>query len=221
MSAWNLPYGALVMMEYVVDAVGFHAEVEELTMVTISDLAQEKILEYMEQANGPCLGLRLSARRLGRTTFEYGLTLVLEDDPREDDVVVEFERLKVFMDPRSSELLEGASIDFVSDADGAGFKIDNPQAKVHWDDPVAQKVQDVLDTQVAPALAAHGGWVELVEIKGDTAVVQLGGGCHGCGLAHVTLSDGIQSAIIDAVPEISHVVDGTDHETGDHPYYPR
>ena len=190
-------------------------------MITMTRLAQEKVLEYIEQANGPCHGLRISARRLGRTTFDYGLSLVLEDEARDDDVIVELERVQVYMDPQSSALLEGASIDFVSDASGAGFKIDNPQAKVHWDDPVAQKVQDVLDAKVAPALAAHGGWVELVEVRGDTAVVQLGGGCQGCGLAHITLSDGIQRAIIDAVPEIQHVVDGTDHDMGEHPYVPR
>jgi|AMFO01.1.fsa_nt_gi Iron-sulfur cluster assembly accessory protein len=188
-------------------------------MLTITELAQQKILEYMKQTESPCLGLRIRADRLGRTTFRYDLTLVLEGDEREDDVVTELEHIKVFMDPLSSQSMEGATIDFVSDATGAGFKIDNPQAKVHWDDPVAQKVQDVLDSRVAPALAQHGGWVELVEVRGDTAVVQLGGGCHGCGMAQITLTEGIQSAIVDAVEEINKVVDATNHETGVNPYY--
>ncbi len=190
-------------------------------LMTMTQAAQSQVLEYMRQTNEPCLGLRISARRLGRTVFDYGLSLVLRTEAREDDVIVELERLKIYMDPASAALLEGASIDFVSDAGGAGFKIDNPQAKVCWDDPVAQKVQDVLDEQVAPALAAHGGWVELVEVQGDRAIVQLGGGCRGCGLAPITLSDGIESAILDAVPEIRQVIDGTDHESGDPPFSPR
>lgn len=188
-------------------------------MITITDIAQDKVLEYMEQAGSPCFGLRVRAFRLGRRTFRYDLTLVLENDLRDDDQVIELEKLKVYLDPMSAEALEGTTIDFVSDATGSGFKIDNPQAGVHWEDPVAQKVQDVLDAQVAPALASHGGWVELVEVKGDTAVVQLGGGCHGCGMAEVTLTEGIQSAILDAVPEIQQVVDATDHASGTNPYY--
>jgi len=188
-------------------------------MITVTDEAQQKVLEFMKQTTEPCRGLRIRARKLGHHTFAYDLTLVLESEPTDGDVVTELEHVNVFVDPQSAEYLEGTTIEFVTDERGAGFKIDNPQAKVKWDDPVSQKVQDVLDEKVAPALASHGGWVELVQVDGDTAVVQLGGGCQGCGMASITLTDGIQKAILDAVPEIKRVADATDHAGGENPYY--
>lgn len=190
-------------------------------MITVTPTAQEKVLEFMAGSEESCIGLRVRATKLGNHTFGYELNLVRDGEARKDDVVHELDQLTVHLDPQSAEWLEGTTIDFVSDERGSGFKIDNPQAQVNWDDPVARKVQEVLDSQVGPALASHGGWVELVEVDGDTAVVQLGGGCQGCGMAHVTLSDGIQKAIIEAVPEIGRVVDATDHGAGETPYIAR
>ncbi|HQP45146.1 MAG TPA: NifU family protein, partial [Thermoanaerobaculales bacterium] len=64
-------------------------------------------------------------------------------------------------------------------------------------------------------------WVELLAVDGDTAVIQFGGGCQGCGMSQVTLKDGIERIILEEVPEIRKVVDGTDHESGSNPYYSR
>jgi Fe/S biogenesis protein NfuA len=85
--------------------------------------------------------------------------------------------------------------------------------------PVPQRVQQVIEQQINPAIAAHGGSAELVAVEDATAYVRLGGGCVGCGMATVTLSQGISVAITDAVPEIENVVDVTDHASGTNPYY--
>jgi Fe/S biogenesis protein NfuA len=77
----------------------------------------------------------------------------------------------------------------------------------------------VLDEQINPAIAAHGGRAELVAVEGGVAYLRLGGGCQGCGLAAVTLSQGIEVAILDAVSEVSEVIDVTDHASGANPYY--
>ena len=90
-----------------------------------------------------------------------------------------------------------------------------------WDDPLAQRVQKVIDDRIAPSLAGHGGWVELLAVDGDAAVIQFGGGCQGCGMSQVTLKDGIEAAILQEVPEIKRVLDDTDHSSGDNPYYSR
>jgi len=90
-----------------------------------------------------------------------------------------------------------------------------------WDDPLAQRVQKVIDERIAPSLAGHGGWVELLEVDGDAAVIQFGGGCQGCGMSQVTLKEGIETAILEEVPEIKRVLDNTDHESGSTPYYAR
>jgi Fe/S biogenesis protein NfuA len=84
---------------------------------------------------------------------------------------------------------------------------------------VAQRVIQVIDRQVNPAIAAHGGHAELVAVEEDTAYLRLGGGCQGCGMATVTLGQGIEVAITGAVPEIARVVDVTDHAAGTNPYF--
>jgi Fe/S biogenesis protein NfuA len=85
--------------------------------------------------------------------------------------------------------------------------------------PVPQRVMQVIDEQINPAIAAHGGSAELVAVEDETAYVRLGGGCVGCGMASVTLGQGIEVAILEAVPEVHQVVDVTDHASGSNPYY--
>ena len=87
------------------------------------------------------------------------------------------------------------------------------------DSDLARRVMAVLDRDVNPSIAAHGGHAELAGIEGRTAYLRLGGGCQGCGMAPVTLSQGIEIAITEAVPEIVDVVDVTDHASGTNPYF--
>ncbi len=84
---------------------------------------------------------------------------------------------------------------------------------------VAQRVAQVLDAQINPAIASHGGRADLVAVDDDIAYLRLSGGCAGCGMAAVTLSQGIEVAIKQSVPEIARVVDVTDHASGTNPYY--
>ena len=87
------------------------------------------------------------------------------------------------------------------------------------DTDIARRVTAVLDNQVNPSIASHGGHAELAGINGATAYLRLGGGCQGCGMATVTLSQGIEVAITQAVSEIDRVVDVTDHASGTNPYF--
>jgi Fe/S biogenesis protein NfuA len=87
------------------------------------------------------------------------------------------------------------------------------------DSDLARRVTAVLERDVNPSIAAHGGQAELVAIEGATAYLRLGGGCQGCGMATVTLSQGIEVAITEAVPEIDAIVDVTDHASGRNPYF--
>ncbi len=190
-------------------------------MLTFTDGAKQKVREYMDMAEGGPVGVRVSADRLGRHRFQYNMALVLDGEADERDVIQDAGQFQVFMDPQSAEWLEGASVDFVSDFSGSGFRFDNPQAKVSWDDPVAQQVQRVIDDKISPAVAGHGGWVELLGVEGDAAIIQFGGGCQGCGMSHVTLKQGIEAAILEEVPAIKRVLDDTDHSSGDSPYYAR
>lgn len=187
-------------------------------MITFTDTAKEKVLEFMGQADSDTIGLRVMAQRVGRRNFQYQMTLVGEGQTYAKDQEIDMGGFKVFVDPSSAELLEGTSVDFASEVGGAGFRFDNPQAVVAWDDPLAQKVQEVIDERILPSLRGHGGWIDLVEVDGDTAVIEFGGGCQGCGMSSVTLKDGIEAAITEAIPEISKVIDNTDHGAGTDPY---
>ena len=85
---------------------------------------------------------------------------------------------------------------------------------------LSERVNWLLTTEINPSIASHGGQVALQEITADKEVVlQFGGGCHGCGMVDVTLKDGIEKTLREKLPEISGVIDATDHSTGENPYY--
>jgi Fe/S biogenesis protein NfuA len=124
--------------------------------------------------------------------------------------------------------IKGSRVDFDEDRYSAGFNIEYPdngvyppgvEARKDWDDPLAQQVQAVIDGHINPGVAGHGGWVLLHDVKEQKAFVEMGGGCQGCGLSAVTLRAGIEEAIKQAVPEILEVVDVTEHDAGENPYY--
>ncbi len=188
-------------------------------MITFSEAAEAEIRDIFAEAGDECTGLRIRAAKLGEHTFRYQLHLVRAQDAASDDVTVETGGFMVYLDPQTAAWMEGARIDFLSTEQGRGFAIDNPAATPKWDDPVAQKVQEVIDHRVLPAVAQHGGWLELRRVEGDTAYVVLGGGCQGCAGAQETLKQGVEVAITQAVPEIKQVVDITDHAAGAQPHH--
>ncbi len=182
-------------------------------MITFTETAHERVLHFLDLQRGQ----DVSALRLAGTKSEQKLWLVKADDRRDDDEVLVMDGFEVFLDPMSRKQLGGATVDFVDDMMQSGFRVFWPSPK--WGDAVAQRVQDVLDQQVNPGVASHGGHVSLAKVEGDAAYVRLGGGCQGCGAADVTLRQGIEEAILGAVPELKRVLDATDHAAGTNPYY--
>ncbi len=133
---------------------------------------------------------------------------------------------------QSVERIRGSVLDLSPDVDGGGMVIKNPNRPLpprrspamtgpppDLSGDVAQRLLQVLNEQINPAIAAHGGRADLVAVEDDTAYLRLSGGCAGCGLAAVTLSQGIEVAIRESVPEIVNIVDVTDHASGTNPYY--
>ncbi len=86
-------------------------------------------------------------------------------------------------------------------------------------DSIKKRVQSVLDQEINPAVAAHGGWVELIDVKRNEVFIRMGGGCQGCGMADVTLKQGVEKSIRQAIPEVGAIMDTTDHGSGRNPYY--
>ncbi len=84
---------------------------------------------------------------------------------------------------------------------------------------IRMKVQQVLDDMINPGVAAHGGFVELLDIQDDNVFIRMGGGCQGCGAADVTLKMGIERLIRENVPQVREILDTTDHGSGTNPFY--
>lgn len=186
-------------------------------MLTITDSAKQKILALLEAEEQKGFALRVAIKGRGPGGFEYNLGFVKEEEKLADDTVVDAGGFKVFIDPQSATNLKGATIDFVTGLFESGFKIEN--ANSIWSDPKAAAVQRVIETQINPGVAAHGGHVTLLDLKDDIAYIALGGGCQGCGMADVTLKQGIEVMIKKAVPDIRQIIDTTDHAGGTNPYY--
>jgi monothiol glutaredoxin len=171
-----------------------------------------------EEGPGPW-GIRVLAKRMGATKADYELDIINGKEKAADAIEIEKDGLVIWVDPFSSRNLDGASIDFVTGDKGSGFKFDNPRLKEGWTDPRADHFEQLLEQEINPSIAAHGGVVHLCDVQGDTAWVQMGGGCQGCGMAGVTLNQGIVQRVREVIPSIQHVVDLTDHASGDNPYY--
>jgi Fe/S biogenesis protein NfuA len=168
---------------------------------------------------------------------------------RASDTVQHEGDLPIVVVEDSVEKLRGATVDWSENRLGGGFVVVNPNKPpppplvlptlpmspgagpavrppgppttlgVGLDTDAARRVTAVLDREVNPSIASHGGHAELAGIEGATAYLRLGGGCQGCGMATVTLSQGIEVAITQAVSEITRVVDVTDHASGTNPYF--
>jgi Fe/S biogenesis protein NfuA len=186
-------------------------------MLTVSDAAREKILALLGAEDQKDLALRIEITGRGSGGFRYDLQFVGESEKEEGDAVLDGGGFKVLVDGKSQPDLKGARLEWIETALQSGFKIENPNPI--WGDPTALAVQDVIDQKINPGVAGHGGYVTLLDVKGETAYVSLGGGCQGCGMASVTLKQGIEVMIKEAVPSIHEVVDTTDHAGGTNPFY--
>jgi Fe/S biogenesis protein NfuA len=187
-------------------------------MLTVTDTAKRQIVSIMESQGRQGDGLRVGIVGRSSAGFRYTMNLVEEGQESPEDVIVDSGEFKVFIDPQSAPHLEGVTIDYIDNGlHGSGFKIDNPNPV--WTDPLSLRVQELIDERINPGVGAHGGHVELLEVKDNTVFVRLGGGCQGCGMVDVTLRQGIEVLIREEIPEIQQVVDTTDHASGRNPYY--
>jgi Fe/S biogenesis protein NfuA len=198
-------------------------------MVNFTEEAKNQILAALDEQKEQKLLLRLEARNTGMTDFAYSMRLVGEEDKQVEDVHFDAGGFEVLVDPESAQNLNGASVDFENGALQSGFRFDNPNRpevpgfgegeRKDLDGPVVEKVRRLLDTEINPAVASHGGMIRLIDVRDNKVFVAFGGGCHGCGMVDVTLKHGVEARIREAIPEIEEVVDVTDHGRGENPYY--
>jgi len=186
--------------------------------LTFTEAAAAKLREVIAGYPRPVAGLRLQIVGRSNGEFQHVLSLVEQGQEQPGDAKVEVSGLSVYVEGRNMPYLDNVTVDYhYKGPNVSGLEFANPNPL--WLDERAQRIQDLFDESINPSIAAHGGWVSLLAVEGDTAYVELGGGCVGCGMADVTLKQGIEVAIKDAVPSIKRVVDQTDHASGTNPYY--
>lgn len=192
-------------------------------MLKLTEIAQERLRAFLEEEGDEGLALRVAMRPGSPLAPEYDLSLVEEWQAEPEDRVIDGGGFKVIVAADSAEKLEGATIDWVETMQGGGFKVENPNVKPVGSEPpsgpLAERVRQVIETQVNPGVAMHGGRVQLVDVQESKVFVQMSGGCQGCGMATVTLKQGIERMLRQAVPEITEVVDVTNHAAGTNPYF--
>ena len=157
--------------------------------------------------------------------FSYELAFVPLADKADNWAEERHDDLAIIFPKADSGKLDGAVLELTEQ----GLAMNNPNKPASPDlsappagdlsGPLVDRVEQVITEQVNPAIASHGGGAELVSVDGTIAYLRLFGGCQGCGLAQVTLKQGIERILLESIPELSQVVDVTDHASGDSPYY--
>jgi Fe/S biogenesis protein NfuA len=198
------------------------------TVIVVTDNALERIIELRDGEGIEDLTLGLRIVGVGPQGFGYETAFLRPEDVGVTDHLEHHGPLPVAIPQDSVDNMRGAVLDLSGDP-GTGLVLRNPNPPsptvgaegppLELEGTPEEKVRQLLDQRINPAIAAHGGVAHLIAVDGSIAKLELGGGCQGCGLAAMTLRQGIETAILDAIPEIDEVVDVTDHSLGENPFY--
>jgi Fe/S biogenesis protein NfuA len=204
----------------------------ETPTLAITEQALERVKGFVAGTPDPeAQAMWVEVTGVAGGDYTYNMTLKPKAAAALDDSVQVHDGLAVVVPARDVETLAGATVDWEGDELQGGLKLINPNrpapaspaigagADVELTGPLAQRVYEIVEHQINPAIASHGGRAELVAVEEPIAYVRLHGGCQGCGMAAVTLHQGIEVAIRDNIPEIKQVVDVTDHASGENPYF--
>jgi Fe/S biogenesis protein NfuA len=188
--------------------------------INFTERANEMVRSFLGESGDEELALRIGMSG-SPTAPKFDLTLVGADELADDEVMVDGGGFAVFVKSADAEALEGATVDFVERVNESGFEVRpmrQPSRSGAPSGPIADRVREVLNTQVNPAIAAHGGMISLVDVEETDVYVEMSGGCQGCALSRMTLRQGVERMLREAVPELTAVHDVTDHASGDNPY---
>jgi Fe/S biogenesis protein NfuA len=203
----------------------------ETPVLTVTEDALGTILGLRDaEEDGATLALRVEITGARGSDYTYDLAFEPLGEAAEDDAVYQQGDLSVWIPSESVQNLMGATLDLPGIPGQGGLVLRNPNrpnpfaseldtGSLELTGDTADKIRQLLDQQINPALASHGGFANLIGVDGEKAIVEMGGGCQGCAISAMTLRDGIERAIKDNVPEITEVVDATDHAAGENPFY--
>ena len=194
-------------------------------MITFTERAREMVRAFVGEADEGPQALRITVAG-NPAAPRFDLTLVDAHERRDDEHEVDGGGFAVLVRESDLAALDGATVDFVDRLSESGFEV-RPTARASAAAPrvagepsgaIADRVRGVLDSQVNPAIAAHGGLISLVDVEDTEVYVEMSGGCQGCALSRMTLRQGVERMLREAVPELTAVHDVTDHASGANPY---
>lgn len=188
-------------------------------MLEFTDTARNMVRRFAEAMEDPKVRIAMHGSPFA-PQYEFAL---VEESPTASDRVLEMDGFKILMDEASAGRMEGATVDWVEGEAGTGFEVHNPNVrKLGAAEPtgeLAERVRQVLEGRVNPAVASHGGSISLVDVDGSDIYLELGGGCQGCGMARVTLKQGVEKMLRESIPDLGQIHDITDHAAGTDPFY--
>jgi Fe/S biogenesis protein NfuA len=192
-------------------------------MIHLDEAAVEYFQKLISAQDVDGMGLRVRAVNPGLPTADCKIEFCEAEEITERDAVIECDGFTIAVDQGSLGYLDQTEISYVADATGGQLTIKAPKlrAKVPAADAsLLERVQYVIDAEINPSIASHGGRVSVLELRSDHALVlQFGGGCQGCGMKDVTLKQGVEKTLMARVPELTAVIDATDHAAGENPYF--
>tara|TARA_B110000014_G_scaffold156865_1_gene110207 strand:+ start:659 stop:1246 length:588 start_codon:yes stop_codon:yes gene_type:complete len=194
-------------------------------MITFTDRARDVVLSLLEESEGELEALRITMRQADSGSKpHFDLTLVGADERESDDQEEDVGGFSILVKQSLVSQLDGATVDYVDRINESGFEVrtlGSNEPKKSQDPPqgqIAERVREVLEVQVNPAIAAHGGMISLVNVEETDIFVEMSGGCQGCALSTATLRQGVERMLREAIPELTGVHDITDHSSGENPY---
>lgn len=198
-------------------------------MLNFTERARDVVRSFLDQGADELDALRVSVVAGSPVAPRFELSLVGLSERHDDEREIEGPGFPVLVKEADAARLEGATVDFVERVNESGFEIRPAPGAMNGNGarpapaaptgPIAERVQEVLAEQVNPAIASHGGMISLVDVKGTEVFVEMSGGCQGCALSRMTLRQGVERMLKQAVPELTEVHDVTDHASGASPYF--
>ena len=193
-----------------------------MSNVSISDSAIKYLENLLDSQDEPT-NIRIFVSDPGTMRAETCIVYSKVGEEEEDDILMEIDKISVFLENESLPFLEDCKVDYNPDNFGGQLTIRAPNAKIpslKENSSIEDKINYYLYSEVNPSLASHGGEVSLVEvIDSSKAVLKFGGGCQGCGMVDLTLKNGVEKTLIDNIPEITEIIDSTDHTFKDNAFY--
>lgn len=196
-------------------------------MLTFTERAREMLSTFLDQGEGELELLRITVAGSPMAP-EYELTLVTSEERKSDEEEFEVDGIHVLVAEDQADRLRGATVDFVDRVNESGFQVQAPAGAggpgttrpAHVPEgPIADRVREVLESQVNPAIASHGGAISLVDVQDTEIYLEMSGGCQGCAMSRLTLRQGVERMLRQEIPELTAVHDVTDHASGVNPYF--